>query len=188
MNRKTELSSDLSRWGRAIEQGLFGVWDLDPRMELVHYSPRWKEHLGFANAGAPDHTSFWRCRVHPDDLAGMMRALRSHIEGFSKRYEARFRLRSNGSGYRVMQARGVAVERDAEGNALRLIGSLVDLTDRPALPPRELLVDPLWSGDGVGQSLPFHRVLESRARDRDGLLDQAAELLDLSLQQTASKA
>jgi PAS fold len=121
----------LHRWRQAIESASFGVWDLDPFQEMVHYSPQWKARLGFPRIHEPDSTGFWRCRVHPDDLQPMQGALRSHLDGYASSYEMRFRLRSNGSGYRTVLSRGRAVARDAAGNATRMVGTMVDLTGRP---------------------------------------------------------
>lgn len=120
------------RWRAALESGTFGVWDLDLRREVVHYSPEWKARLGFPRVHDADSTGFWRCRVHPEDFEPMLGSLRSHIDGHSPTYEMRFRLRSNGSGYRMMLSRGRVVGRDDEGNATRMVGTMVDLTDRPA--------------------------------------------------------
>ena len=118
-------------WLRAIEDASIGVWDLDPCRDMVHYSPQWKARLGFPRIHEPDDTGFWRCRVHPDDLPSMQGSLRSHLEGHASSYEMRFRLRSNGSGYRTMLSRGRVAERDARGNATRMVGTMVDLTGRP---------------------------------------------------------
>jgi hypothetical protein len=117
-------------WLKAVENATFGVWDLDPRLEMVHYPPQWKLRLGFPRIHAPDSTAFWRCRVHPDDLDPMLGALRSHLDGYSSSYEMRFRLRSNGSGYRTVLSRGRVVARDARGHATRMVGTMVDLTGR----------------------------------------------------------
>lgn len=176
------------RWRTAVEQGRFGVWDLDPRLDMVHYSPRWKAHMGFADIGSADSTSFWRCRVHPEDLAAMLKALRSHLDGFRPSYEAKFRVRSNGSGYRLMLSRGLAVERDAQGNALRMVGTMVDLTDRPAAPLSELPALVEAQADAVNGRAPFHLLLGSLAPASQGLLAQMSDLLDISLHQSGSRA
>lgn len=173
------LDTEELRWRDAVEQGRFGLWDLNPLLDTVHYSPRWKEHMGFAGIDAADRTSFWRCRVHPDDLAPMLKALRSHLDGFRASYEARFRVRSNGAGYRLMLSRGLAVERDAQGKSLRLMGTMVDLTARPGAQ----LLDPLTPGDApIDTAREFHQLLHGQAAN--GLLDQMSELLAVSLRQS----
>lgn len=192
---------EVERWRRAVQQGCFGVWDLDALQDTVHYSPRWKEHLGFPYARSADHTAFWRCRVHPDDQAAMLQALRAHLDGSRPDYEARFRLRSNGSGYRLMLSRGRVLERDARGEAVRMVGTMIDLSDRPASPNPPLWVEHAGGAPGVGISagLPFHQLLgdalpgaaarSSAARmPPSRMLDLVGDLLDQTLRQASQRA
>lgn len=180
-------------WRRAVEAGELCVWDLRPELELVAHSPQWKQKLGFPNPHAADRTHFWRCRVHPDDLDGMLRAMRAHMHGDDATYEATFRLRSNGSGYRVVHSRGRVVERGPQGGVLRMLGTMVDMTTRPATPARGLPDDgPRASPDASTFGLPFHTLLTARpphdgpppaswtalVHERDRLLALVEDLLD----------
>jgi hypothetical protein len=125
---------EVRRWREALADGAFGVWDLDVPAERVHYPAAWKQRLGFPRPEAADDTGFWRCRVHPEDFIAMLQALQGHAQGDRPTYEAVFRLRSNGSGYRTMRSRGQVVARDAQGQPLRIVGTMVDLTPRPITP------------------------------------------------------
>lgn len=154
-----ERTSEQRHWQQALEAGAFGVWDLNPVMELVHYSPQWKARLGFPRLLWADSTAFWRCRVHPEDLASMLERLRAHLDGFTSTYETRFRLRSNGSGYRTVLSRGRVVQRDHRGNATRMVGTMLDLTDRPATPLQALFTDERAPQAAGATALPFHAVL-----------------------------
>lgn len=165
------------RWATAIENATFGVWDLDPRLDVVHYSSQWKARLGFPLIGAPDSSAFWRCRVHPDDFDPMLGSLRSHLDGSSPNYEMRFRLRSNGSGYRAMLSRGRVVARDKLGNATRMIGTMVDLTGWPSSAANYGLATELPVLTGEPHRLPFHAVLGG-ARPRHGTFGSPGKHLD----------
>lgn len=151
-----------TRWWQAIEAGGLGVWDLRPELETVHYSPQWKQRLGFPDPYEADSTHFWRCRVHPDDLEGMLAAMRAHMLAPDARpdYEATFRLRSNGSGYRLVRSRGRAIERGAEGQVLRMVGTMVDLTGRPSTPQGGLVDSTQGPMKRMPLALPFHLLLE----------------------------
>lgn len=146
-------------WTAAIENASFGVWDLDLVLETVHYSPQWKARLGFPRPDAPDSSSFWRCRVHPDDLDQMLHALRTHLDGGTSTYEATFRLRSNGSGYRTMLSRGRVIARDNLGNAARMVGTMVDLTGSPSAAAPHGLPRELPAARGGPLRLPFHALI-----------------------------
>jgi len=174
-------------WQQAIERGDLGVWDLRPPQETVHHSPRWKERLGFPRVHEADSTDFWRCRVHPDDLEAMLEAMRAHCAGDTPTYEARLRLRSNGSGYRLLHSRGRVVERDDTGRVLRMVGTMIDLTERPPS-PRGGLVDevPRVEAD-PSPGLPFHLLLTASdaavAEANGGLVASVLDLLEASFRE-----
>ena len=130
-----------NRWELAIQNAGFGVWDLDPGSQTVHYSPQWKRMLGYDDRDERDSTATWRSRVHPDDLEPMLQALEAHLEARTIAYEKEFRLRAADGHYRVVLSRGRVVARDAAGRALRVVGTLTDLTDRREEERRRLDLD-----------------------------------------------
>ncbi|HEY8975083.1 MAG TPA: PAS domain-containing protein [Burkholderiaceae bacterium] len=138
---KDDLRDLETRWELAIRTAGFGVWDLDPVAQTVHYPPQWKAMLGYNDRDERDSTATWRARVHPDDLAPMLQALGDHLEGRSPAYEMEFRLRAADGQYRVVLSRGRVVARDASGRALRVVGTLTDLTDRREAERRRLDLD-----------------------------------------------
>jgi len=130
-----------TRWEHAIRSAGFGVWDLDPRGQTVHYSPPWKAMLGYDERDERDSTDTWRARVHPDDVASMLEALQAHLQGRTPAYEKEFRLRAADGQYRVVMSRGRVVARDESGQALRVVGTLTDVTDRHLAEQRSLDLD-----------------------------------------------
>jgi PAS domain S-box-containing protein len=118
------------RWGLALQSAGFGVWDLDVQAHRVRYSPQWKAMLGYGSSDEADSTSVWRERVHPQDLQAMLQALSSHLHGHRPAYEMEFRLRAADGSWRWVLSRGRVVERDAQGLALRAVGTLTDLSAR----------------------------------------------------------
>jgi PAS fold len=147
------------RLREAVDAGELGLWDLRPELEAIHCSPQWKIRLGFPEPQRADSTHFWRCRVHPDDLEGMLTAMRAHSQGSEPTYETRFRLRSNGSGYRRLHSRGRVIDRAADGRATRLLGTMLDLTPRPCTPQAGLPDGPRGAMAGVSPGQPFHLLL-----------------------------
>lgn len=150
------------RLREAVDAGELGLWDLRPELETVHYSPQWKSRLGFPEPDGADSTHFWRCRVHPDDLQGMLTTMGAHTRGAAPRYESKFRLRSNGSGYRLMHSRGRVIEWSADGRASRMVGTMVDLTARPCTPRGGLAEGADGPVARVPLALPFHVLLSAR--------------------------
>lgn len=185
----SDRTAEEHRWLLALETATFGVWDLDPRLETVHYSPQWKARLGFPRIHAPDSTSFWRCRVHPDDFDPMLDSLRSHLDGHASSYEMRFRLRSNGSGYRTVLSRGRVVARDDRGHATRMIGTMVDLTGRPAaVSPYGLAAEDPRQATESGR-WPLHAALartHGSAGETQRLIEMVDDLLDRALREASA--
>ena len=138
-----DLKALEERWGLALQSAAFGVWDLDPRTQRVHYSPEWKAMLGYGDlpAALTEHTDFWRSRVHPDDLQPMLDALHDHLAGFAAGYSCEFRLRAADGHWRCVLSRGRVVERDDGGAALRMVGTLTDLTEHHELQAARLARD-----------------------------------------------
>lgn len=184
--RMISRTPDDRRWQHALDEGRFGVWDLRPALDQVHYSPAWKRRIGLGGTDAPELTSFWRCRVHADDLHAMLDALRGHFDGSSDTYEMRFRLRSSGSGYHTVLSRGRAIERDASGQVLRMVGTMVKVSTRDFRAARGLpepAVAPRPHADGPP---PLHRLLFDATRPgRDALLGRIGDLLDAATLQAA---
>ncbi len=172
------------RLRQAVEAGALGLWDLRPELETVHYSPQWKLRLGFPEPHGADSTHFWRCRVHPDDLDAMLAAMREHASGERPAYEARFRLRSNGSGYRLVCSRGCVVERNAQGRAVRMLGTMIDLTERPCTPRVGLPEGERGAMAGTLLVMPFHRLLYDAlaVEERRRVLALTAGILHASLE------
>ena len=170
------------RLREAVDAGELGLWDLRPELETVHYSPQWKARLGFPEPHRADGTHFWRCRVHPDDLDDMLAAMRAHARGIEPRYETTFRLRSNGSGYRVVHSRGRVIERRADGAALRMVGTTLDLTPRPCTPLGGLPDGPCDATADTPQERPFHRLLGTQwageAADAEPECTRVLQLVD----------
>ena len=55
-----------------------GLWDFDIESNEVHFSPRWKQMLGYpidAQLDSPD----WRSLVHPEDMSRVQSAIRDHV-------------------------------------------------------------------------------------------------------------
>jgi hypothetical protein len=179
------------RWREVLEAGELGVWDLRLELEAVHHSPQWKLRLGFPEPDRADSTHFWRCRVHPEDLEPMQAAMREHVRGTQPGYESQFRLRSNGSGYRLMHSRGRVIERSPDGRALRMVGTMIDLTERAPTPQGGLPEGRRGLMEGATLALPFHRLLADPAgtdtaavaQERDRVLGLVGDLLQATVAQ-----
>jgi len=106
-----------------------GSWDWNIRSGEVFYSDRWLECRGFTRQEVRPHVSFWEGLIHPDDVERVWSHLSPHIEGRTERFVLEYRLRHASGDYRWMLDRGRVVERDHDGDAIRMVGTNCDLSE-----------------------------------------------------------
>lgn len=128
------LRDSEARFALAVAGANDGIWDWDLRTGAVYYSPRWMATVGATTVDAPATSDLWFSRVHPADLDRLRERIERHITGETPHLEDEHRLLHSDGSYRWVRCRGVAV-RDELGSALRMGGSLADITDLKALDP-----------------------------------------------------
>ncbi|HSG63428.1 MAG TPA: diguanylate cyclase, partial [Gammaproteobacteria bacterium] len=106
-----------------------GIWDWNLVTDEVYYSARWCELLSLDPSSVPPRPDSWLGRIVGEDQTGFSKALRMHLDGQTPHFEFEFRMRNAADKPIWMVARGLAV-RDTEGKAVRVAGSLSDITDR----------------------------------------------------------
>ncbi len=122
------LQSAHRRFQRAINGTQDGLWELEVNTDTNWCSPRLAQLLGYTTEQLD--ANFLRSLAHPDDRGRVADALRAHYQ-HNAPFDLEIRLRAAAGEYRWYRARASA-ERDAEGRAQRLSGSLQDVTDARA--------------------------------------------------------
>jgi PAS domain S-box-containing protein len=116
------------RYQLAVRGSSAGLWDWDMVAGTMFYSPRFKKLLGYSDAEFPDIPSSLTDVMHEDDLAKSRQVLRDHL-AFDAPYQAEVRLRLKSGEWRWFMIGGMA-QKNAEGRAFRMAGSVIDVTER----------------------------------------------------------
>jgi diguanylate cyclase (GGDEF)-like protein/PAS domain S-box-containing protein len=153
-----ERAADAERIEMALDGGGLGMWEWD----LV--SGRLREDArAAAMAGRTqdqiESGADWMLEVHPDDRALVNERLARYLDGQAVAFEVEYRRRHANGAWLWMYSRGKAVERDAQGKPLRIVGTRQDIGARKqaeadmhhlafydnltGLPNRRLLLDRL---------------------------------------------
>jgi len=106
-----------------------GLWEWDLRAQVVRFSAQWRNIAGLAPASTTGPPDEWFNRVHPEDVASLRQAIDAYLAGNSEELIHQHRLRHEDGTYRHVLCRGLVV-RGARRQAVRLGGSLIDVTDR----------------------------------------------------------
>lgn len=69
-------------------------------------------------------------RVHPDDVQKVKKAIDDHFSGRSDEYFAEFRFRTKSGNWRWIDGRGKVIEKDANGEPIKLLGISRDIHQR----------------------------------------------------------
>jgi PAS domain S-box-containing protein len=111
----------------AITDGVF-KWNFTTN-EFV-FSPHYYTMLGYEPDEFAASFDSWRNLIHPDDLPRALAVYETWQKSRPDIYENEFRLKAKSGEYRWIHASGKVVERDGQGNAVRLIGNHQDVTER----------------------------------------------------------
>ena len=131
------LRASEERWKFAAEGTGDGVWDSDLVTGASAYSKRWKEMLGHTESEIGTSSDEWTQRIHPDDLARVLRDNQACIDGETDNFVSEHRMRARDGHWVWILARGKVVQRSASGKAMRMIGTHTDISRRKASEARE---------------------------------------------------
>jgi PAS domain S-box-containing protein len=119
-----------ARLALALEAGQLGIWDWNVATGVTTFGGDFAAMLGDQGREVPQRIGSWHERVHPDDRERLEALLQAHLAGRNRIYECEHRLRTRYGDWIWVLARGRAIERGPDGRPLRVIGTLLDVTER----------------------------------------------------------
>lgn len=125
-----ELIRLVERYQLALEGTGAGYWDWNVKTGEVVFGELWSTMLGYRPEDIEPHVSSWERLVHPDDLEPVLFVVDAHLRGETESYRTEHRMLAADGTWRWIIDRGKVVERDAEGKAIRAVGTHVDITER----------------------------------------------------------
>ena len=154
------LSKSRARLTLAIEASELGLWDWDLQSDEVHHS-RLKEIFGLEPHEVQVMLRDLKPRLHPDDLPVLRRALVEHMKGRSDDYQVEYRIKHAAGHWVWIEDRGRAVERDAEGRVLRMLGTRRDISARKVQEQQQQLAATVFeaASEGIVILDPDYRLL-----------------------------
>ena len=158
--RRTNDAYNLARFELVLDATREGVWEWVVADGSVWWNERANEIFGYSPGSVPNFER-WTSRIHPDDrervLSGYMAAVH---DGHACTWEDEYRVRRVDGELRYVLDHA-RVERDANGQAIRLVGVMSDVTEkRVATAARaemeqqfrqmaETIMDVMWLADAT---------------------------------------
>lgn len=129
LRAEERLRESEERYALAVRGANDGMWEWDIAKSVCHYSPRWKNMLGYAEHEVGEGVEEWLDRVHPEDRPLLRSQMDAHLLARSAHLSLEHRIRHRDGDWRWVSCRATAV-RNAEGRPHRLIGLLSDISAR----------------------------------------------------------
>ncbi len=105
------------------------IWDWDLTTDRLSWSSAVLKHFGCLPSEMGESIDGWYSRIHAEDRERVVTGLHAAIDGGDETWHDEYRfLKSDGS-YATFLDRG-HISRDPQGRPLRMIGSMLDLTER----------------------------------------------------------
>lgn len=130
--KRTEqmLRESEQRLSLALEGSQLALFDWNIATGEVFLNEQWAVMRG--GKAAPTRIAFDALDrlVHPDDASNLRSLIRDVLKGVTTYYRAEHRVMTNDGGWIWIQSHGQVTARDSDGQALRLIGTNADVTER----------------------------------------------------------
>ena len=114
----------------ALQGADLGLWDLHVPTGNFVINPRERALLGFSLDDELPQAGAWRHLIHPDDRALVDAAILPHLRGEVTTYGCEHRMMHKAGHYLWLSSRAMIVERDPNGQPLRIIGTHLDISER----------------------------------------------------------
>jgi PAS domain S-box-containing protein len=125
-----ELKEKEERFELALWAANMGAWDWDIPSGRVIFDERCAESWGYTLQDLEPHVDFWIRMVHQEDLPHVNAAVYEHLEGQTPFYRTEHRILSQTGQWKWILNSGKAIDWDESGKPLRVVGTILDITER----------------------------------------------------------
>jgi diguanylate cyclase (GGDEF)-like protein/PAS domain S-box-containing protein len=146
------LRESEQRYALAAQGANDGLWDWNLVANNVYYSPRWKSMIGYQEHEIGESPEEWLGRIHDADRDRVAEEIAAHQKRSTPHFESEHRMLHRDGTFRWVLSRGLAVH-DAAGKALRMAGSLTDITEAKVSDPLTGLPNRLLFIDRLGRAI-----------------------------------
>lgn len=127
-NMLAKIRRDEARHQLLVRGLNVGEWEWHAATGEMSWSPRYSEILGITTPDFTPHYMEFENRLHPEDKSRVIKHLESHVRQRTA-CDTEFRLRREDGNYAWVHATGQGFWDD-QGNALRVVGSIDDISER----------------------------------------------------------
>ncbi len=126
-NLVTHMGESLTRFNLLEKTTSEGVWDFNLLTGEVYYNETIYALLGYSEHDMVDNITWWQSNIHPNDKKRVTGEIDDLLEGSDNTWWGEYSFRCKNGSYKKVFER-LYIVRNSEGKAIRLIGTMMDLT------------------------------------------------------------
>ena len=124
-----ELRETVERYHLVMRATNDTIWELDLETGEGTWNDGIQKMFGYpADEVSPAH-QWWAERIHPEDRDRIDHGIHAAVQGSATTWTDEYRFRAANGNYVTVLDRAY-IARDGEGRALRIVGSMIDITER----------------------------------------------------------
>jgi PAS domain S-box-containing protein len=127
---KAAVQESADRLKMALVNAQLGMWDLDVATGRLSLDSHFLKILGYNPSERPEQLETWVQRLHPEDRPMVMDVLTRHLACDKILFDVEYRMRTMLGEWIWINSRGRVQVRTAEGTAVRMAGTIQDITIR----------------------------------------------------------
>lgn len=124
------LQENEARLRLALTAANQGLYDVSLVTGEAQVNDEYARMLGYDPATFVESNAAWLARMHPDDYAATLQHFLDYVGGVGSAYTVEFRQRTRDGQWKWILSQGRIVERDANGNPVRMLGTHTDISER----------------------------------------------------------
>lgn len=157
------LADSEERLRLSMQAAKQGFYDINPQTGAMIINAEYASMLGYDPASFDATIDSWIMRLHPDDRQRVSDTYQQYIAGKLAEYRLEYRQRCADDSWKWVLSIGSIVERDANNQPVRMLGTHTDITDSKTAAERLSLLAKVFenSGEAIFLCDPDTRIVSS---------------------------
>jgi PAS domain S-box-containing protein len=127
IEHETKIKESVERFNIVSKATSDVIWDWDMKTNQVEWNENLRSVLGYTNVTTS--FTFWEENIHPEDGARVLKKAKASISAVHSYWSDEYRFRCADRSYKYFFDRGYLIT-DSNGDPVRMIGSMQDITRR----------------------------------------------------------